>query len=112
MKCLTQANIQSNPTEFIKEARIMHAINHENIVRLFGIGRICQVLHGFFYLIIFSIIVLDAETQMHSIVTELAPMRSLLECLKSVQFRQDFLNVLTLCDFSLQICKGMEYLGE
>ncbi|XP_063700983.1 activated Cdc42 kinase-like [Culicoides brevitarsis] len=89
VKCLTQSNIQSNPTEFIKEARIMHAIKHENIVRLFGI-------------------VLDGETQM--LVTELASMRSLLECLKDTALREDFLNVLTLCDFSHQICKGMEYL--
>lgn len=89
VKCLTQSNIQSNPTEFIKEARIMHAIKHENIVRLFGI-------------------VLDGEWQM--LVTELASMRSLLECLKDVTLREDFLHVLTLCDFSHQICKGMEYL--
>lgn len=67
----------------------MHAIKHENIVRLFGI-------------------VLDAETQM--LVTELASMRSLLECLKDVTLREDFLYVLTLCEFSHQICKGMEYL--
>lgn len=46
------------------------------------------------------------------IITELASMRSLLECLKDVTLREDFLNVLTLCEFSLQICKGMEYLGE
>jgi hypothetical protein len=29
--------MQSNPVEFLKEAIIMHAIDHEHIVRLFGV---------------------------------------------------------------------------
>lgn len=42
-------------------------------------------------------------------VTELAPLRSLLECLKEPALRQSF-PVMTLCDFALQICDGMLYL--
>ncbi|KAK3104931.1 hypothetical protein FSP39_013435 [Pinctada imbricata] len=42
-------------------------------------------------------------------VTELAPMRSLLECLKEQNLRLDF-PVPRLCDFAYQICDGMSYL--
>lgn len=42
-------------------------------------------------------------------VTELAPLRSLLECLKEPALRQSF-PVMSLCDFALQICDGMLYL--
>ena len=42
-------------------------------------------------------------------VTELAPMRSLLECLKEPALRSDF-PLPRLCDFAQQICDGMSYL--
>lgn len=42
-------------------------------------------------------------------VTELAPLRSLLECLKEPALRPSF-PVISLCDFALQICDGMQYL--
>lgn len=42
-------------------------------------------------------------------VTELAPMRSLLECLKEPTLRSDF-PLSRLCDFAQQICDGMSYL--
>ena len=42
-------------------------------------------------------------------VTELAPMRSLLECLKDPSVRVDFA-VPRLCDFAQQVCDGMSYL--
>lgn len=29
--------MQNNPIEFLKEAAIMHAIDHEHIVRLYGV---------------------------------------------------------------------------
>lgn len=78
-----------NPIEFLKEAGIMHSIEHENIVRLYGV-------------------VLDTENLM--LVTELAPLRSLLECLKDSGLKVSFLTVPTLCDFAAQICAGMMYL--
>lgn len=81
--------MQSNPMEFLKEAAIMHSIEHENIVRLYGV-------------------VLDTDSLM--LVTELAPLRSLLECLKDLSLRINFLTVPTLCDFAMQICNGMMYL--
>lgn len=74
--------MQSNPMEFLKEAAIMHSIDHENIVRLYGV-------------------VLSTDSLM--LVTELAPLRSLLECLKDSDLRVKFLTVPVLCDFALQM---------
>lgn len=89
IKCLCRERMQSNPMEFLKEAAIMHSIEHENIVRLYGV-------------------VLATDSLM--LVTELAHLRSLLECLKDPGLRVSFLTVPTLCEFGLQICNGMRYL--
>ncbi|XP_063989321.1 uncharacterized protein Ack-like isoform X2 [Diachasmimorpha longicaudata] len=88
IKCLSRERMQNNPIEFLKEAAIMHAIDHEHIVRLYGV-------------------VLDTNSLM--LVTELAPLRSLLECLKEPSLRGSF-PVLSLFDFSIQISDGMQYL--
>lgn len=88
VKCLAKERMQTNTIEFLKEAAIMHSIDHPHIVRLFGV-------------------VLDTGSLM--LVTELAPLRSLLECLKEPALRSSF-PVLTLCDFAVQICDGMQYL--
>lgn len=37
IKCLSRERMQNNPIEFLKEAAIMHAIDHEHIVRLYGV---------------------------------------------------------------------------
>ncbi|KAJ1528736.1 hypothetical protein ONE63_007126 [Megalurothrips usitatus] len=88
IKCLSRERMQNNPIEFLKEAAIMHGIDHEHIVRLYGV-------------------VLDTSALM--LVTELAPLRSLLECLKEPSLRASF-PVLSLCDFAIQVCDGMQYL--
>ncbi|XP_057330386.1 uncharacterized protein LOC130670836 isoform X2 [Microplitis mediator] len=88
IKCLSRERMQNNPIEFLKEAAIMHAIDHEHIVRLYGV-------------------VLDTNSLM--LVTELAPLRSLLECLKQPSLRVSF-PVISLCDFAIQIADGMQYL--
>lgn len=67
----------------------MHSIEHENIVRLYGV-------------------VLATDSLM--LVTELAHLRSLLECLKDPGLRVSFLTIPTLCEFAMQICNGMRYL--
>ncbi|XP_054736937.1 activated Cdc42 kinase-like [Anastrepha obliqua] len=89
IKCLCRERMQSNPMEFLKEAAIMHSIEHENIVRLYGV-------------------VLASDSLM--LVTELAHLRSLLECLKDPGLRISFLTIPTLCEFAIQICNGMRYL--
>ncbi|XP_066254029.1 activated Cdc42 kinase-like isoform X3 [Euwallacea similis] len=90
IKCLSRDRMQSNMVEFLKEASIMHNIDHPNIVRFFGV--VLPNIEGSLML-----------------VTELAPLRSLLECLKEPSLRSSF-PVLTLCDFAYQICDGMQYL--
>lgn len=89
IKCLSRDRMQNGVPEFLKEANIMQTIDHENIVRMFGV-------------------VLDKDNTM-MLVTELAPMRSLLECLKEPSLRLDF-PIPRLCDFAQQICDGMAYL--
>ncbi|XP_073952023.1 activated Cdc42 kinase-like isoform X2 [Choristoneura fumiferana] len=88
IKCLGHERMTSNSTEFLKEAAVMHSIEHPNIVRLYGV-----VLH------------LDSLM----LVTELAPLRSMLECLREVSLRPNF-PVPNLCEFGEQICDGMTYL--
>ncbi|XP_023224493.1 tyrosine-protein kinase PR2-like [Centruroides sculpturatus] len=88
IKCLSKERIQNSHMEFLKEAAIMHTIDHEHIVRLYGV-------------------VLDTKALM--LVTELAPLRSLLECLKEPALRPSF-PIISLCDFAFQICDGMQYL--
>ncbi|KPJ09027.1 Tyrosine-protein kinase PR2 [Papilio machaon] len=88
IKCLGHERMTSNSSEFLKEAAVMHSIEHPNIVRLYGV-----VLH------------LDSLM----LVTELAPLRSLLECLREVSLRASF-PVSNLCEFAQQICDGMTYL--
>lgn len=80
--------MQSHPMEFLKEAAIMHSVDNPHIVRLYGV-------------------VLDTDALM--LVTELAPLRSLLECLKEPALRSSF-TISTLCEFASQICIGMSYL--
>lgn len=113
IKCLSKERVQNNYMEFLKEAAIMHTIDQEHIVRLYGVVLDTTALmlvnksnfiHKFIntnsltkYLIIKLWFFLQ--------VTELAPLRSLLECLKEPALRLSF-PVILLCDFALQICEG------
>ncbi|KAK0399030.1 hypothetical protein QR680_002875 [Steinernema hermaphroditum] len=90
VKCVSSDKLMSNPTSFLQEAAIMHKMRHENVVRLFGV-------------------VLETKSVM--LVSELAPCGSLLECLNKQALRDSF-PVDVLCDFALQIAKGMEYLAS
>jgi len=65
----------------------MHSISHEHIVRLYGV-------------------VLEPSLML---VTELAPLRSLLECLKEPALISQF-PIICLCNFAAQIADGMSYL--
>jgi serine/threonine protein kinase len=37
IKCLTKEKLHTGTTEFLKEANIMQNIEHENIVRMYGV---------------------------------------------------------------------------
>ena len=89
IKCLSKERMQNNTLEFMKEYEIMQAIDHPNIVRLYGV-------------------VLDSSQQI-MLITELAHLRSLLECLKEPSLRTTF-TVPCLANFAVQICQGMKYL--
>ncbi|XP_062619577.1 activated Cdc42 kinase-like isoform X3 [Saccostrea cucullata] len=89
LKCLSKDRMENGTQEFLKEAAIMQTIDHENICAMFGV-------------------VIDKDDTL-ILVTELAPMRSLLECLKEPTLRLDF-PLSRLCDFAQQICDGMSYL--
>ncbi|XP_071946039.1 uncharacterized protein [Antedon mediterranea] len=89
IKCLNKDRLEAGESDFLKEATIMHSLDHENLVKLYGV-------------------VLDAENSL-MLVTELAPLRSLAECLKEPALRGSF-PITTLCDFGIQIASAMEYL--
>ncbi|CAD5208325.1 unnamed protein product [Bursaphelenchus xylophilus] len=80
--------LKANPTCFIQEAAVMSKMKHENLVRMYGI-------------------VLDTKAVM--LISELAPYGSLLECLRKPAWEHPFA-VDRLCDFALQIARGMEFL--
>ena len=88
VKCLSKDRMQNNTDEFMKEFHIMQSMDHPNIVRLFG-----AVL----------------ESAQIMLITELAPLRSLLECLKEPAMKST-LTVTCLSQFAKQIASGMEYL--
>ena len=82
--------MQNNTVEFLKEYDIMASIDHPNMVRLYGVA------------------IDSSSEQEHRImlITELAPLRSLLECLKEPSLRGTF-TVNCLAGFAVQICQGM-----
>ncbi|CAB3256248.1 unnamed protein product [Arctia plantaginis] len=88
IKCLGQERMTSNSAEFLKEAAVMHSIEHPNIVRLYGV-------------------VLHSDSLM--LVTELAPLRSLLEASVKCRFGPTF-SYLASAKFAEQKCNGMNYL--
>ncbi len=88
IKSLSKERMQNSTVEFMKEYEIMQTIRHDNIVSVFGV-------------------VLESSAIM--IITELAPLRSLLECLKEPGLRTT-LTIPCLTLFSRQICSGMKYL--
>ncbi|CAL1536448.1 unnamed protein product [Lymnaea stagnalis] len=89
VKKLSRDRVNTARENLLKEAAVMQEVDHDHIVRMFGL-------------------VLDTEDNL-MMVTELAPLRSLLECLKDPLLRLD-LPIPRLCDFSQQICDGMSYL--
>ncbi|CAD5205540.1 unnamed protein product [Bursaphelenchus okinawaensis] len=82
--------LKANPSCFIQEAAVMSKMKHENLVRMYGI-------------------VLDTKAVM--LISELALYGSLLECLRKPAGDLPYA-VDKLCDFALQIARGMNYLNS
>ncbi|CAH8874799.1 unnamed protein product [Trichobilharzia szidati] len=90
IKIMDIKQIGDETCDFLNEIATMHRLNHPDIVRLLGV---C------------------IEVNTIKIVTELAPLRSLLECLRETELRSSF-SVPVLHKFSIQIARGMSYLEE
>uniref|UniRef100_A0A8C8RX46 Activated CDC42 kinase 1 n=1 Tax=Pelusios castaneus TaxID=367368 RepID=A0A8C8RX46_9SAUR len=87
VKCL-KTDVLSQPEaldDFVREVNAMHSLDHPNLIRLYGV-------------------VLVPPMKM---VTELAPLGSLLDRLRK---NQGHFLISTLCRYAVQIAKGMAYL--
>uniref|UniRef100_A0A8C3STP5 non-specific protein-tyrosine kinase n=1 Tax=Chelydra serpentina TaxID=8475 RepID=A0A8C3STP5_CHESE len=87
VKCL-KTDVLSQPEaldDFIREVNAMHSLDHPNLIRLYGV-------------------VLSPPMKM---VTELAPLGSLLDRLRK---NQGHFLISTLCHYAIQIATGMAYL--
>ncbi|XP_044885627.1 activated CDC42 kinase 1 isoform X5 [Mauremys mutica] len=87
VKCL-KTDVLSQPEaldDFIREVNAMHSLDHRNLIRLYGV-------------------VLSPPMKM---VTELAPLGSLLDRLRK---NQGHFLISTLCQYAVQIATGMAYL--
>ncbi|XP_077360515.1 tyrosine kinase, non-receptor, 2b isoform X2 [Festucalex cinctus] len=91
VKCLkTDALTQPDALEdFICEVNAMHSLDHQNLIRLYGV----------------------VLTHPMKMVTELAPLGSLLERLRCVHPQGPVL-IHTLCQYAVQVACGMAYLEQ
>ncbi|KAL5970610.1 Activated Cdc42 kinase-like [Taenia solium] len=108
VKVLDLERFPTKMDDFLKEAAIMNSLDHPDIVRLYGICVAPNCLRLVSGLSVTSSPILYL---MHDLVTELAPLRSLLECLREPDLRASF-PVATLHNFAIQIARGMAYLEE
>ncbi|XP_062844137.1 tyrosine kinase, non-receptor, 2b isoform X2 [Trichomycterus rosablanca] len=87
VKCL-KTDMLSQPDaldDFIREVNAMHSLDHQNLIRLYGV----------------------VLTHPMKMVTELAPFGSLLDRLRK---NQGHFLISTLCQYAIQIASGMAYL--
>ncbi|XP_070708909.1 activated CDC42 kinase 1 [Pempheris klunzingeri] len=88
VKCLKGGVLDSDGLDdFIREVNAMHSLNHQNLIRLYGI----------------------VLTQPMKMVTELAPLGSLLDRLRK---RQGHILISSLCNYAVQVACGMAYLEQ
>ncbi|XP_043558371.1 tyrosine kinase, non-receptor, 2b isoform X6 [Chiloscyllium plagiosum] len=87
VKCL-KTDVLNQPEaldDFIREVNAMHSLDHLNLIRLYGV----------------------VLTHPMKMVTELAPLGSLLDRLRK---NQSYFLISTLCQYAIQIANGMAYL--
>ncbi|KAM4533377.1 activated CDC42 kinase 1 isoform 3-T4 [Odontesthes bonariensis] len=88
VKCLKAGVLDSDGLDdFIREVNAMHSLSHQNLIRLYGI----------------------VLTQPMKMVTELAPLGSLLDRLRK---RQGHILISMLCNYAVQVACGMAYLEQ
>ncbi|XP_054888669.1 tyrosine kinase, non-receptor, 2b [Poeciliopsis prolifica] len=91
VKCL-KTDVLSQPDaleDFICEVNAMHSLDHQNLIRLYGV----------------------VLTHPMKMVTELAPLGSLLDRLRCVHPQGPVL-IHTLCQYAVQVASGMAYLEQ
>ncbi|XP_017275768.1 tyrosine kinase, non-receptor, 2b isoform X4 [Kryptolebias marmoratus] len=91
VKCL-KTDVLSQPDaleDFICEVNAMHSLDHQNLIRLYGV----------------------VLTHPMKMVTELAPLGSLLDRLRCVNPQGPVL-IHTLCQYAVQVASGMAYLEQ
>ncbi|XP_034038961.1 tyrosine kinase, non-receptor, 2b isoform X2 [Thalassophryne amazonica] len=91
VKCL-KTDVLTHPDaleDFICEVNAMHSLNHQNLIRLYGV----------------------VLTHPMKMVTELAPLGSLLDRLRCVHPQGPVL-IHTLCQYAVQVACGMAYLEQ
>ncbi|XP_063074935.1 tyrosine kinase, non-receptor, 2b isoform X4 [Engraulis encrasicolus] len=87
VKCL-KTDVLNQPDaldDFTREVNAMHSLDHQNLIRLYGV----------------------VLTHPMKMVTELAPLGSLLDRLRK---NQGYFLICTLCQYAIQIANGMAYL--
>ncbi|XP_056439725.1 activated CDC42 kinase 1 [Gadus chalcogrammus] len=88
VKCLKAGLLDSEGLDdFIREVNAMHSLSHQNLITLYGI----------------------VLTQPMKMVTELAPLGSLLDRLRK---RQGHILIASLCSYAVQVSCGMAYLEQ
>uniref|UniRef100_A0A667ZY00 Tyrosine kinase non receptor 2 n=1 Tax=Myripristis murdjan TaxID=586833 RepID=A0A667ZY00_9TELE len=88
VKCLKGGVLDADGLDdFIREVNAMHSLSHQNLIRLYGI----------------------VLTQPMKMVTELAPLGSLLDRLRK---RQGHILISSLCGYAVQVACGMAYLEQ
>ncbi|KAK5849959.1 hypothetical protein PBY51_014251 [Eleginops maclovinus] len=88
VKCLKASVLDPDALDdFIREVNAMHSLSHQNLIRLYGI----------------------VLTQPMKMVTELAPLGSLLDRLRK---RQGHILISSLCNYAVQVACGMAYLEQ
>uniref|UniRef100_A0A087XL08 Activated CDC42 kinase 1 n=1 Tax=Poecilia formosa TaxID=48698 RepID=A0A087XL08_POEFO len=88
VKCLKAGVLDSDGLDdFIREVNAMHSLSHPNLISLYGV----------------------VLTQPMKMVTELAPLGSLLDRLRK---RQGHILISILCNYAVQVASGMAYLEQ
>nr|XP_015810966.2 activated CDC42 kinase 1 [Nothobranchius furzeri] len=88
VKCLKAGVLDADGLDdFIREVNAMHSLSHQNLISLYGI----------------------VLTQPMKMVTELAPLGSLLDRLRK---RQGHILISLLCNYAVQVACGMAYLEQ
>ncbi|KAL1006536.1 hypothetical protein UPYG_G00073570 [Umbra pygmaea] len=89
VKCLKTDSVLETEglDDFIREVNAMHSLNHQNLIRLYGV----------------------VLTHPMKMVTELAPLGSLLDRLRK---RQGHILISSLCSYAVQVSSGMAYLEQ